>query len=129
MEKMTEVKETKKTELREEGKEKSIESEESQTTIKRYFRPQVTICMNEENTGYSGQVILPGVDKEAISLRMSDSYMTIIGERDDIQYRRSYAFGCPIDPSTATATYKEGLLTFNVNLKEPEFSTVDIKVQ
>ncbi|MGV9171860.1 MAG: Hsp20/alpha crystallin family protein [Promethearchaeia archaeon] len=128
---MSEVKETKKIEPRTKKKDitEKNEEENAQTiTVKRLIRPQITMCINEDSTGYIGEILLPGVEKTDISLRMSENFLTIDGERENIRYRGTYFLNCSVDPKTATASYKEDLLEFSVDLKEPKLSTIDIEI-
>ena len=117
---MTEVK-------KEESSTELQKSEERK--IRRVIRPEFTLCGDAEGTGYVGEVILPGADRDSIRLRMSEDFVSVEGKHEDVHYSRTLPFGCQVDPETARSTYKEGLLTFQVEFKEPEFTTVDVEVK
>ena len=106
-----------------------IEEVKEEEMTRRVIYPRFYICVNEEGTGYSGEIHLPGVERDSITLRMNENYLLITGKTDRVDYVRSFGFGCPVDPGTAKSRYREGLLTFEVEFKEPDLRTVDIEVE
>ncbi|TXT67479.1 MAG: putative Hsp20/alpha crystallin family protein [Promethearchaeota archaeon] len=117
------------TETIEEGKGTELEEVKEEEMTRRVIYPRFYICVNEEGTGYTGEIHLPGVERDSITLRMNENYLVIKGKTERVDYVRSFGFGCPVDPATAKSRYREGLLTFDVEFKEPELRTVDIDVE
>jgi HSP20 family molecular chaperone IbpA len=115
------IKETKSSEIE--------EVKEEETMTRRIISPRFYLCVKDSGTGYSGEIHLPGVDRDSITLRMNENYLVVSGKNDSIRYMRSFGFGCPVDPKTAKSKYREGLLTFEVDFKEPDLRTVDIEVE
>ena len=106
-----------------------IEEVKEEETTRRIILPRLYICVRDSGGGYTGEVHMPGVEKDSITLQMSEDYLTVTGKTDNVKYRRTYWFGYPIDPKSAESKYKEGLLTFEVDFKEPKLSTVDIDIK
>ncbi|TFG00534.1 MAG: Hsp20/alpha crystallin family protein [Promethearchaeota archaeon] len=106
-----------------------VEDVKEEKTAQRIILPRLYICMKNDGSGYTGEAHLPGVDKDSITLKMNEDFLTINGKTKDVEYRRTYWFGCPVEPKSAKSKYKEGLLTFEVEFKEPDLSTIDIDVE
>ncbi len=104
------------------------EVKEKEEMTERIISPRFYLCVKDSGRGYSGEIHLPGVDREFITLRMNENYLLVTGKTDSIKYIRSFGFGCPVDPKTAKSKYREGLLTFEVEFKEPDLRTIDIEV-
>ena len=114
----------------EETKGSEIEEVKEEEKMRpRVISPRFYLCVKDSGTGYSGEIHLPGVDRDFITLRMNENYLLVSGKTDSIKYIRSFGFGCPVDPKTAKSKYREGLLTFEVDFKEPDLHTVDIEVE
>lgn len=111
--------------------EKDVGSGEVEETKmrRRVIRPEFWLCPNEEGDGYTGEIYLPGVDKDSIRLKMSKDYLYIVGTSDSTRYIGSFGFGCQIDPKRARSTYKEGLLKFDVPFKEVKLHSIDVKIE
>ena len=60
---------------------------------------------------------------------MHEDSFFIKGENEDTMFVGSYAVCCPIDPEKERAIYKNGLLKVEVPFKEPEFKSIEIKVE
>lgn len=61
---------------------------------------------------------LPGVEKEDIQLQSTETRAVISAVRGDRKYRSEIELRAPVDPSTATAVYKNGVLEATFRLKE-----------
>lgn len=116
-------------EVMQEKKGGEIEEVKEEKTTRRIILPRLYICVNDDGTGYTGEIHLPGVERDSIELKMSEDYLTVTGDADDVEYRRTYWFGCSVNPETAKSRYKEGLLTFEVDFVQPKLSTIDIEIE
>lgn len=97
---------------------------------KRIVSPDVCMWPSEDDhLNYHIEITLPGVDKEAISLRMHEDSFFIKGETDDTIYIGSYTVCCEIDPDKAKAIYKNGLLKIDVPFREEEFHSVSVPIE
>ena len=59
-------------------------------------------------------VDLPGFEKENLKLKVNEDSITIEAEQDDRKHRSKKVLPCPVDTSTAKATYKNGVLDIKV---------------
>lgn len=114
-----------------EGREKKgdLKEKEEKKIKKRIFSPEMCSYTNEDNTGYVIEVVLPGVEKDTIKLKMTDEDIFVIGETEYIKYVGSYGLCRPIENSEATAKYKNGLLKIEAPFKDIKLETVDIDIE
>jgi HSP20 family protein len=111
-------------------KETTTDIEKQETTaLKRWVYPEICAFENEDETGYDIDVYLPGAEKDSVKLEMNKDSISIKGEAENISYRGIYGLCCPVDPSKATSTYKEGLLKIHVPYKEIEMKNVDVRIE
>jgi HSP20 family protein len=96
---------------------------------KLYDSPEICMYPNDEHKTYKIQITLPGVDKENIILKMHEVSFFIKAEAEETIYIGSYSVCCPIDATKAKASYKNGLLKIEVPFMEPEFHSVDVKIE
>lgn len=80
--------------------------------------PSVCAYADENGEQLHIEVELPGVDKENISFKMQEDSFTIDASREDIRYVGTYAICCPVDPDSAKATFRNGLLAVDVPYKQ-----------
>ena len=102
---------------------------EEEVVEKLYESPNVCMWPNDDHTAYHIEIELTGVDKENINLKMHEDSFFIKGESEDTVYIGSYAICCEIDPEKAKAKFFQGLLKIDVPFKEPEFHSVDVKIE
>jgi HSP20 family protein len=102
-------------------------SESKQDKI--YVSPELYMYPNDEHSTYQIKITLPGVEKENIKLKMHEDSFFIKAESEDTIYIGSYSVCCPIDPYKAVAKYKNGLLIIDVPFMEPEFKSVEVKIE
>ena len=105
-----------------------IEEKEKKLTKLRIY-PQICAFTDEEGTGYNIDVYLPGVEKDTVELKMTNDYIRVIGESETSKFDGAYHLCCPVEPSKARSSYKEGLLKIHVPFKEIELKTIDVKVE
>ncbi len=76
-------------------------------------------------------VDLPGVNKEDIKVTVTeDGRKLIISARgEDRKYYKEIDLPAPVDPEKAKATYRNGVLTVELEKKENKRRGVDIKVE
>ncbi len=94
-----------------------------------YLSPEIYMYPNDEHNTYQIRIALPGVDKKNIKLKMHEDSFFIKAESDDTIYIGSYSVCCPIDAHRVKADYKNGLLKIEVPFVEPEFHSVDVKIE
>jgi HSP20 family molecular chaperone IbpA len=113
----------------EEETKKPIEKSEERERKKPIVAPQICSYDNEKGDGYIIEVILPGVEKDTINLKVDDENIFISGESDTIRYVGAYGLCCPISPKETEATYKNGLLKIKTPFKEIKLDTIDVKIE
>lgn len=75
--------------------------------------------VNENDQHIHLEICVPGVKKEAISLKIRDDSFSLFAPRDDFDYVSAAAFCCPVHSKKAKASYKNGVLKVKVPLKDP----------
>tara|TARA_Y100001951_G_scaffold87661_1_gene78806 strand:- start:17 stop:385 length:369 start_codon:yes stop_codon:yes gene_type:complete len=73
-------------------------------------------------------VDLPGFDKKSLKLKVNEDNITIEAEQDDRKHRSKKTLPCPVDSSTAKATYKNGVLDIKV-CKAEATKGIEVKVE
>ncbi|MFX1489295.1 MAG: Hsp20/alpha crystallin family protein [Promethearchaeota archaeon] len=96
---------------------------------KRTLIPEMCSYNNEESTGSIIEIMLPGVEKDTIELKMNRDNLVVFGESDSINYGAIFQLCCPVDPEEAKTTYKNGLLKIEVPYVDMLKDTVDIKIE
>jgi HSP20 family protein len=76
----------------------------------------------------SMEVLLPGVKKEDITLRLLDDTFTISAPRDDLEYVATGAFCSPIRPTEVNAIYENGLLKIEAPFKDIMEGAVNVTI-
>jgi HSP20 family protein len=89
--------------------------------------PQIKLDVHENDASYTVKAEVPGVDKDAIDVRIEGNRVTLSAEikkahdekkdgrvlRSERQYgyaSRSFTLGCEVDESKSEAKYKDGIL-------------------
>lgn len=75
------------------------------------------IDINDKGDFYEAQVELPGVDKSNIDLDFYEDQFEVI-TRGDKRYRGRVILKVPVDPDTASAEYRNGVLHIKVEKAE-----------
>ena len=72
-------------ELAKEEKKTEIEEGEEEPK-KRMMSPEMCSYVSDEGMGYIIEVILPGVEKDTIKMKLNEDYIFVRGETDTIRY-------------------------------------------
>lgn len=99
------------------------------TKAKRRIAADVCSFIGDEDGHLHLEMMLPGVKKEAVTLRMRDDSFFLSASGESMEYVTTSAFCCPVDSGKATAEFMEGLLKIVVPFKDPMEGTIDIPVQ
>ncbi|MGQ9781978.1 MAG: Hsp20/alpha crystallin family protein [Nitrososphaeria archaeon] len=72
---------------------------------------------------------LPGVEKEDIQLKASTSKLVLDARSESRAYHADVTLDAEVDPSSASSTLKNGILTINLKLKESKEGFTDINIE
>lgn len=75
------------------------------------------------------EVVIPGVEKKDISLKISDNGFYVKATKEGVEYADTYAFCCPVNPEKAVAKYSNGVLKVTVPYLQPLEKLVDVKIE
>ncbi len=107
--------------------EKKTEIEKVEEKPKnRVYIPEICMYDNDDSSGYIIEVILPGVEKDTLKLKMNKENLIIYGETETINYGGLFQLCCPIDTEKAKSSYKNGLLKIEVPYLDAIKDIVDI---
>ncbi len=92
------------------------------------MRPEV--CAYSDEGKMHIEIVIPGVDKENIDLRMDEDGFLLKAVRQDrqIEYVESQTFCCSVSPDKANARYENGLLKIEVPFSDPMESAVKVRI-
>ncbi len=96
---------------------------------KRVLIPEICTYNNEDSTGSIIEIILPGVEKDTVKLKMNKDNLVVFGESETINYGAIYQLCCPVNPEKAKSTYKNGLLKIEVPYKDMLEDIIDLKIE
>jgi len=105
--------------------EKSVEKPTTQPKYK--IIPKYGVYTEEQKIKL--QVALPGVKKDAISMKALEDYFILRAPRDDIEYALDLDFGYNIEPEKTVSNYYEGLLTVEFKLYNPLEHAYEVKIE
>ena len=91
--------------------------------------PQTCLYTDSVHTKLIIEVILPGVKKENIKLKMHDDSFYLFATREDINFVVTTPFCCPVNPEYAKAIYDNGLLKIDVPFKESMDDAITIPIE
>ena len=75
------------------------------------------------------EVVLPGVEKEDISFKITDVSFYVRARKEGVTYLDSYSICCPVNPGKAVAKYSNGVLKVTVPYLQPLENLVDVKIE
>ena len=81
--------------------------------------PDVCSYVDEEHTKLTLEIMLPGVKKEEITLKMHDDSFNLFAPRQNFDYVTSMAFCCPVNAQDASAKYENGVLKVTIPFRDP----------
>ena len=107
------------------------------------FRPRVDIVEKEKS--FEIHVLLPGLEKENVSVKVEDNKLMVSGERKQAEkaetdkylqvesfygkFKRSFSLPKNVDPETIKAIFKNGILEISVEKAEIAKSGKIIEIQ
>ncbi len=103
-------------------------TEIEERTKKPILAPKICSWTSEDELHTIIEIVLPGVEKDTIKLRMNEETVFVVGEADDVRYVGGYGLCCAVAPEKAHSTYKNGLLRIEVPFLEEKFHTVDVAI-
>ncbi len=75
--------------------------------------------MDHDNKYYYIQVELPGVEKEDVTLSISDQSFCVRAPREDIEFLGCYMLAHLADTDATRAKFQNGMLSIEIPLKLP----------
>jgi HSP20 family protein len=80
--------------------------------------PLVDVIYDEQNGEVKVIAEMPGVDKDKIQVEATDDSIYLKAEGDDRKYETSVPLDVRVDPGSAKANYKNGVLEITLKTKE-----------
>lgn len=90
--------------------------------------PSICVYPDEKCENLQIEIVLPGVEKKDISLKISENSFYVNASKEGVNYKDSYFIACPIIPEKTVATYSNGILKVTVPYREPLKGVVDVKI-
>jgi HSP20 family protein len=91
--------------------------------------PVISAFPDEKYENLLVEVILPGVQKNDVSFKLTSDSFFVSGKKEGVTYLDSYPTGCPVVPEEATARYSNGILKVTVPYQKPLDKLVDVKIE
>lgn len=90
-------------------------------------RPLVDVFESDDKVHVIAE--MPGVEKEDINVEYIEGGLLISGQRGDQRYEEKVELPCPVDPESAEATYRNGVLevTLQIQKKAPSGKKIGVK--
>jgi len=95
------------------------EEGEENTEQKKYLRPNFNGSLNEETDTITLKADMPGVEKKDLELEATATRLTLKAESDERAYKATVPLRYKIDPKSAQASLKAGLLEIELKLAKP----------
>jgi len=99
--------------------------EESEKIV---ISPEMCMFVNDDDSGFIFEFILPGVKKDTIKLLMNDKQIFIKGESELFIYTNFYRLSGPVLHDKVKATYDKGLLRVEIPFKDLTTDMMDIEI-
>jgi HSP20 family protein len=91
--------------------------------------PFVDTVLDEKDNALKVVAEMPGIQKEDIKLEAREDSLTIRAQSKDRNYDTTVPLESAVDPKSAKASYRNGILEVNLKLKEPfKPKGIDVKV-
>ena len=110
--------------------------------LRQGFRPQVDVIQTDDPPEYRVVVELAGVDSETLRILADDQALVVAGSRSPSwrgrffhmeiahgPFQRRIQFAEQVDPASARAEYKRGLLTVTVPIAEQEAAHEKVSIK
>jgi HSP20 family protein len=92
--------------------------------------PFVDVVVNDKDQTVKVVAEMPGIQKEDIELQATDDSLTIKARNKDRNYETTVPLNNAVEPGSAKATYRNGILEAVLKLKEaPKPKGLNIKVE
>ena len=82
-----------------------------------------------ENHKIVVEFAIPGAPTETVDVKMLEDGVYLTAPAKDIEYAAALAFGWPVKPEKAEASYVHGLLRIEVPLKDPMEGAVKVVIK
>ncbi len=86
-------------------------------------------CLDDKGENYLVDIELPGVEKKSIALSMHEDLVLVRAERPDQVLVGHLHFPLKVNPRRAEATFKQGLLSVTVPVKEKRAAPISVKIK
>jgi HSP20 family molecular chaperone IbpA len=100
-------------------KKKDEIEEKKEEKIRYRAYPDISTYVDYNKRLVKVEIILPGVNKENISLKALPAWFFIDATRGEIQYTANHSWGAEIVPNKTEAIYNNGLLKITAHIKDP----------
>jgi HSP20 family protein len=74
-------------------------------------------------------VEMPGINKEDIELDVTESHLLVSTPNTERKYRTSIDLKAPVDPESAKASYKNGILSVTLRVKGKSNKGIKIRIE
>lgn len=106
------------------GKAENIEKSEP----KYHVRPEIDYTIHYDERKVDFEIILPGVEKKNIDLKIYPTGLHIVAPRGEVLYESGVEFGFDVVPEKTTAKYNNGLLEVQTFLRDPMETAVTLEL-
>jgi len=87
------------------------------TMITKKIEPDVCEYLDPENNCLTIEIVLPGVAKENIRLKVNTSSLLLFATCDDVNYAKYLSFRQPVVPEKGHAFFEHDLLRIKIPLR------------
>lgn len=85
--------------------------------FRKHLEPELCTFIDAQQNVLTIEVVLPGVDKETIKLRVNSRCLLLYAASDDVDYSKYVAFAAPVVATRAHAKFEHGLLRVTVPMR------------
>jgi HSP20 family protein len=91
--------------------------------------PEPLVDIIEDDETMVVLAVLPGVTKDSIDLRVTETCLTVSVETDDFEWYNEFKLPTKVDPNSARASYKNGVLEVKMKRLEKLIKTGRISLR